>query len=252
MRTITNLLLLACAHPALAALSSPVIEPLALEKLPAGNEHFAAMCPAIFDDCGPESPLILWRKAHDNSLFYAVTPQFEVKKIRSVAGSFQQETSWSLAQYRHSNTDDAYQHDGLTKGGLTLFPAIYPVSKTQQAIALIHNWSSAYASGEREENYADFIVLEADGTWRTAFSNLPFSSAEKIKACFTERDFARHTHCHDEKWRTLKVTMQDTGAEYYTWSFTMKTFHWPSFTAKSDIRIDTWSYSKVPFADQAG
>ncbi|WP_226574324.1 hypothetical protein [Mangrovibacter yixingensis] len=252
MKKIMSLLLLTASIPAFATSLATEVEPLALEKLPASSEHFAAICPGLLEDCGPESPLIVWRQAQAQDLFYAVTPQLEVKKIRSVPGGYQQEASWALAQYRHSNADDAYQHDGLTKGGLTLFPAIYQVSKTQRAIALIHSWSSAYDSGEREENYADFIVLEADGTWRTAFRNIPFSSTETIKACFTERDFARNTHCNDEKWRTLKVTIQDTGAEYYTWSFTMKTFHWPSFTAKSDIKIDTWSYNKVPFADQAG
>ncbi|HFH0417345.1 TPA: hypothetical protein ACGHO4_004832, partial [Salmonella enterica subsp. diarizonae serovar 61:i:z] len=73
-----------------------------------------------------------------------------------------------------------------------------PLSKVKLAVALVSKWSTNYSGGGREEEYANFMMINDDGTYQPAFKNILFSSKEMIKACFTEDDYAKQSHCHDE------------------------------------------------------
>lgn len=54
--------------------------------------------------------------------------------------------------------------------------------------------STAYSGGGRQENYADFLLLDDDGSYNVAFKDIPFSSSEMIRACFSAEEYARKLH----------------------------------------------------------
>lgn len=91
--------------------------------------------------------------------------------------------SWDFT--KEANNEDV-PDDELTKSDVYIYPALYPLSKVKTAVALVSKWSTTYSGGGREEEYANFIMINDDGTYQPAFKNIPFSSREMIKACFTE------------------------------------------------------------------
>nr|WP_250850320.1 hypothetical protein [Escherichia coli] len=40
--------------------------------------------------------------------------------------------------------------------------------------------------------FADFIMLNEDGTYKTAFSDIPFYSKEQVRACFSDSDYNKN------------------------------------------------------------
>lgn len=75
-------------------------------------------------------------------------------------------------------------------------------------------------------------MLNDYNSYKVAFSDIPFSSKESIKACFKEDDYNKKSHCDDENWSVLSIKYQDTGKEYYEWEFVTKYYSWPAFEDK--------------------
>ncbi|WP_222942963.1 hypothetical protein [Xenorhabdus sp. PB62.4] len=121
------------------------------------------------------------------------------------------------------------------------------MSKTKQAVALVSKWGTAYAGGGREKEYADFMMINNDGSYEAAFKNIHFSSREMIMACFSEDDYAKNLHCHDEGWSILNLKFIDDGKEYYSYKFITKSYGWPSFTDESSINVETNENIAYPF-----
>ncbi|KDT12614.1 hypothetical protein AB84_4852 [Escherichia coli 2-052-05_S3_C1] len=84
--------------------------------------------------------------------------------------------------------------------------------------------------------FADFIMLNEDGTYKTAFSDIPFYSKEQVRACFSDSDYNKKSHCYDESWSILNISIIDNGAEFYLWEFITKSYNWPSFVDKARIK----------------
>jgi len=40
---------------------------------------------------------------------------------------------------------------------------------------------------------------------------LNFSSSKMIRACFSEQEYKKSPHCHDETWMTLNIRFKDIG-----------------------------------------
>ncbi len=88
----------------------------------------------------------------------------------------------------------------------------------------------------RKWNFADFIMLNEDGTYKTAFSDIPFYSKEQVRACFSDSDYNKKSHCYDESWSVFNISIIDNGSEFYLWEFITKSYNWPSFVDKARIK----------------
>ncbi|EFU1598202.1 hypothetical protein HUO91_004495, partial [Salmonella enterica] len=122
--------------------------------------------------------------------------------------------------------------------------------KVKMAVALVSKWSTNYSGGGREEEYANFMMINDDGTYQPAFKNILFSSKEMIKACFTEDDYAKQSHCHDESWSILNLKINDESKDYYSWKFITKSYGWPAFTDKASTKVSINESVAYPFQSQ--
>ncbi len=125
---------------------------------------------------------------------------------------------------------DAEPHsDDLGPNGLKIFPALYPLNKNEYAIAVLNTWFTGYSGGGRFEENADFIELKPKGKYQVALKDINFSTSEMIRACFSEQDYKKSPHCHDEKWMTLNIRFKDIGQSYYLWQLNYKNYSWDAF-----------------------
>jgi len=235
----------------LAAEVPPSIRPLALTAVKSGSDQYNSLCAALKDRCNAGKETTLWKSKADANTVYLINSSPELMKIEKTGSTWRVKGTWDFSPYHHSHSDKNEGDDELSANGVTLYPALYPLSKSQQAVALVSQWSTGYSGGGREENYADFMQLNDDGSYNAAFKDILFSSREMIRACFSEQDYARKSHCHDESWRVLQLKILDQGKAYYAWEFITKSSDWPSFTDKSEITTTVSREVKVPFAERA-
>ncbi|EEI1036527.1 adenosylhomocysteinase [Salmonella enterica] len=97
---------------------------------------------------------------------------------------------------------------------------------------------------------ADFVVSVVGRDNVLAFKNILFSSKEMIKACFTEDDYAKQSHCHDESWSILNLKINDESKDYYSWKFITKSYSWPAFTDKASTKVSINESVAYPFQSQ--
>lgn len=241
--------LAAASASVLAAEVSPPIRPLPFTALKSGSDGYNSLCAALKNHCDAEKETTLWKSKADANTYYLINSSPELMKIEKTASTYSVKGRWDFSQYHHSHSEQNQSDDELSASGVTLYPALYPLSQTQLAVALVSQWSTAYSGGGREENYADFMQINDDGSYKAAFKDILFSSREMIRACFSEQDYARKSHCHDESWRVLQLKIADEGKTYYSWTFITQSSDWPSFTEKSAITTSVSREVKVPFAE---
>ncbi|EPC4818542.1 hypothetical protein Q1B72_001755 [Salmonella enterica] len=82
------------------------------------------------------------------------------------------------------------------------------------------------------------MMINDDGTYQPAFKNILFSSKEMIKACFTEDDYAKQSHCHDESWSILNLKINDESKDYYSWKFITKSVSVTNLKTKKESVYD--------------
>lgn len=58
-------------------------------------------------------------------------------KIEKVGSSRRVKEKWDLSQYHHRHRDRNVTDDELSASGVALYPALYPLSQTQYAVALV-------------------------------------------------------------------------------------------------------------------
>ncbi|MDP5240573.1 hypothetical protein Q9Q94_13595 [Uliginosibacterium sp. 31-16] len=103
------------------------------------------------------------------------------------------------------------------EGPRRIFPALYPVSPTQWAVALLSRRSEMYSGGGASFERADFIPL---GTDAALHAGIPFSCNKMIRACFSEADYRSGRPCHDEYSGRLSIRYQTRpGQADYRWQF---------------------------------
>ncbi|PVZ86647.1 hypothetical protein C9426_14590 [Serratia sp. S1B] len=229
--------------PGIASEKSNVIKPSALINIKNNSEQYNAICNGIKNICVNDTKV--WRNKDEKDIFYLTTPSLDFIKIRKNNNSYTQEMVWRLGEYHLDNPSEGDEE--LSDGGITIYPALYPLSKDKQAVALVHRWWTSYSGGGRDEEYADFVMINPDGSYKVAFTNIPFSSKTMIRACYSEEDYTKSAHCHDEDWRILSLKFIDTGKEYYSWKFINKSYSWPSFTEQSATKLKIDEYIEYPF-----
>ena len=241
MKKISILFLILASGPLMANDNVPVIKPIPLIALKKNSEQYAGVCHAVENRCTESAKV--WKEKGVGEGYYLTNSTPAIIKIRKVKNNYIKDGEWSFSQCR--GTD--HSSDGeLNREEISVFPALYPINKTEQAVALVSKWSTAYSGGGRVEEYADFLILNSNGSHQLAFKDIPFSSSEMIRACFSEEDYAKNSHCHDESWSILNLKIIDEGKSYYSWKFITRSYNWPSFTDKSSVTVETSEQVKTP------
>lgn len=227
---------------AVAGIAENTTKPVALIALKKDGEQYVSLCKTIKIDC--ENGVSIWKAKDTNDTFYLIAPQLQLVKVKKEGDGYSKAIVWSFSK---DNDDESNADDELTKSDVYIYPALYPLNKTKLAIALVSKWSTSYSGGGREEEYANFMVINDDGSYQLAFKNIPFSSQEMIRACFSAEDYARKSHCHDESWSILNLKITDEAKEFYSWKFITKSYSWPAFTDKKSTKVDVREVVAYPF-----
>ena len=176
------------------------------------------------------------------------TSHLQLIKLKRNGDTYSKIVSWDFSKEEAKN--ETSPDDDLIKSGLYIYPALYPLSKFKVAIALVSKWSAIYSGGGREEEYANFMMINDDGTYQPAFKDILFSSKEMIKTCFTENDYAKQLHCHDENWSMLNLKITDDFKDYYSWKFITKSYSWSAFTGNESTQVRVTEDVAYPFQSQ--
>lgn len=242
MKIISFLLLLVVSTSVMAIPPANAINPIAFVILKKEDEQYNGVCQSLEVKC--KSGTVVWKVKNSEDIFYLISKTLELIKVKKVGSKYVKDGQWGL---HINNNIEENSDDDLTKGDVYIYPALYPLNKEKQAIALVTKWSEIYSGGGREEEYADFVMLNSDGSYQIAFKHILFSSKEMIKACFTEEEYAKNAHCHDESWSILNIKFIDEYKTYYAWELTTKYFNWPAFTDKASISVKTSKTLLHPF-----
>lgn len=223
------------------------IKPVPFVGVKSERAEYSAICNSVKKYCGKNDQAKIWKEKSNPSEIFLTTSSRVLVRIKKVAGAgylFSQ--AWDLSNYAMKDSLDDDGED-LSDSGINIFPALYPLSKTQNAVALVQKWSTSYSGGGKEMDLADFIMLNEDGTYKTVFSKIPFYSKEQIRACFSDSDYAKKSHCSDENWSVLNISIIDNGAEFYSWEFITKSYDWPSFVDESKMKKSIDIKTLYPF-----
>ncbi len=227
---------------AVASINETTTKPVALIALKKDNSQYVDICKAVESYC--KDGTTIWKDKNSNKIFYLMPPQLQLIKLRKDTGAYSMLSTWDFS--KESKSESASDNESA-KENVYIYPALYPLSKTKMAVALVSKWSTSYSGGGREEEYADFMMINDDGSYQLAFKNILFSSSEMIRACFTEDDYAKKSHCHDENWSILNLKITDNSKEYYDWKFITKSYTWPAFTEKTSVKLNTVESNAYPF-----
>ena len=93
---------------------------------------------------------------------------------------------------------------------------------------MISESREAYSGGGATFETADFVGLDAART--VLYGAVPFSCSKLVRACFTERDYQRSPHCHDEYAGSLTIRHTDGPGR---WTFVWRETDWESNVPKS-------------------
>lgn len=223
------------------------IKPVPFVSVKTESVVYSAICNSVKKYCGENEQAKIWKEKNNPSEIFLTTSSRVLVKIKNDASAgYLVSQVWDFSKYAMKDGFDDNGED-LSDGGINIFPALYPLSKTQNAVALVQKWSASYSGGGKEMDLADFIMLNEDGTYKTVFSKIPFYSKEQIRACFTDSDYAKKSHCSDESWSILNISIIDNGAEFYSWEFITKSYDWPSFVDQSQMKKNIDKKTLYPF-----
>ncbi|AFJ46278.1 hypothetical protein [Shimwellia blattae] len=221
------------------------IKPVPFVGVKSESAEYSAICNYVKKYCGKNNHDKIWKKKNNPDEIFIVTSSRILVRIKSGAG-YSVSQVWDFSDYTMKDSLDDDGED-LSDSGINIFPALYPLSETKNAVALVQKWSTSYSGGGKEMDLADFIMLNEDGTYKTVFSKIPFYSRERIKACFSDSDYAKKLHCYDESWSILDISIIDNGSEFYSWELITTSYNWPAFVDKSKMKKDIDKKLLYPF-----
>lgn len=241
---IKNIIAIALLFPSYVFASD--IKPVPFVGVKSESAEYSAICNSVKKYCSKNDQTKIWKeKNNPNEIFLTTSSRFFVRIKKDSGAGYLVSQTWDFSNYAMKDSLD--DGEDLSDGGINIFPALYPLSKTQNAVALVQKWSTSYSGGGKEMDLADFIMLNEDGTYKTVFSKIPFYSKEQIRACFSDSDYAKKSHCSDETWSVLNISIIDNGSEFYSWEFITKSYDWPSFVDKSQMKKSIDKKTLYPF-----
>lgn len=222
------------------------IKPVAFLGVKSGSSDYTTICNALEKYCNADNTTTIWKIKNKPAELYLITQLLNFVKVKRENDDYSVVQVWNFSHYPQN--EEVFDDVGdLSMSEIEIFPALYPLSKTKNAIALVSHWGASYSGGFRTEDFANFIMLNDDGTYMTAFSDVPFYSRKMIRACFSEDEYSENAHCHDESWSVLNIAMEDKGSEFYSWQFINKSYVWPAFVDKSKMTMSVNRETVDPF-----
>jgi hypothetical protein len=242
--TVTLLSLFFYAFP-VAVIAAPLITPLI--KIGDTTIVHNKICQHLNVFCNDDNGYTVYKLKGSDSDFYLINKSHNLIEVNVVDENYKKVNQWNFGDYHHSNESIDNSDDILSRVGYEIYPAIYPIGKNDKAIALVYKWFTGYAGGGRENDYADFLTIEKNGKFNVAFQNILFYQSEIMRACFTDSDYKKHSHCQDESWSILNIHIIDDGEQYYKWKLLTKSYDWPSFEDKEKTKVEINSETVIPF-----
>ncbi len=227
------------------------IKAIAMKKIKLPVLELQKICSSIKIQCSGqyEHDIGLWQlKNSQNQQYYLIDDRPQIVKLNKVGQSYIMLDRWDFQNYQHHNT--VPYEDDLANNGLTIYPAFYPVNAKDKSIAIVNNWFTGYSGGGASEQNADFVVLKPKGKYQVALTDIPFSFSRMIRACFSEQDYKRSSHCHDEEWRVMSIRFKDIGQPYYQWTLNYSYYKWDAFKPESSTRVEKNSSVVIPFSQK--
>lgn len=222
------------------------IKPVAFVGIKSESSDYNTICNALKKYCSADNKTTIWKIKNNPTEFYLITQSLNFVKVKRENSHYSMVQVWDFSHYPQ-NTEVFDEINDWVMGEITIFPALYPLSKTKNAIALVSHWGAYYSGGLKKEDFANFVMLNDDGSYITLFSDIPFYSRKMLKACFSADEYSENAHCHDESWRILNIAMKDKGSEFYSWQLINKSFVWPALVDKSKITINVSKETIYPF-----
>ncbi|QIM63613.1 hypothetical protein A1D29_10095 [Pasteurellaceae bacterium Orientalotternb1] len=210
-----------------------------LKEMSLSSTELADICKRL-PKCNPNSGQLFKRKSPEEYYFIDDTPQLA---LLTKADTYQLKQRWDFADYVH----DSQITRAASDSRLYIHPVLYPLSKEQWAIALIKGASDWFSGGAGTEEKADFIQLNADGSYQVALKDIPFYYDLIVKACFREDETKNSPHCQDEETQILKIAYQDIGKPYYQWKMTYIFTDWSAHMPESEAIVERKTELVVPF-----
>ena len=139
---------------------------------------------------------------------------------------------------------DLVPQDEVAVGGQThgtLYPALYPLAADKVAVAVLAEENNYFSGGGSRYQVADFYTLPPPDTAPAPvgeYRNMPFFMDELYRACFSEQDYARSPHCHEENSGILRLSISapDGRQQPYRWHLRWEEKYWPGAVPKSQQR----------------
>lgn len=128
---------------------------------------------------GEKLALYSTEQDHDVNLYVISASRRQLARVRDLGdGHYHVEQMWNAAHYFSSTLKPA-QVDDFIDGGVSIYPALYPIAPGRQAIAIVQYYFTVYIRGGADFYLADFVELR-DDTARLdeslrLFSDVPFS-----------------------------------------------------------------------------
>lgn len=140
----------------------------------------------------------------------------------------EQKSWWEFINIWRIDYPENTYSDGQDWG---IYPALYPISDYQDAIALTYRVNESYSGGGVGLDFAKIIPLEISESVLDAsqaiIKAMPFSCSKSIRSCFSEEEYNKfgdinnESRCHDESsgYLTLK-TQHSSSNNNYQWRLT--------------------------------
>lgn len=201
-----------------------VLQPAPATRVTAAQ--LASLCAALATPCEPEQTKAYVARGQGDGPMWLIDASRPMLVVLDPADPLRgsRATVWDFAEQPHTHPPSA---DGGKAPPFEIHPALYPVGERGLAIALVSEVREMYSGGGASFRTADFIVLDATRT--VAYGAVPFSCSKMVRACFSERDYARG-HCHDESSGALTIRYPDGEGR---WTFQWRETEWPAFKPKS-------------------
>lgn len=127
---------------AVAGITDITIKPVALTALKKNSTQYVDICKAVDDSC--KDGASIWKEKNSNNIFYLTTSHLQLMKLKKDGDLYSKIVSWDFT--KEAKNEDATD-DELTKSDVYIYPALYPLSKVEMAVALVSKWSTTYSGG---------------------------------------------------------------------------------------------------------
>ena len=220
---------------------TPVAKPEAVDRQ--WKQHVCALLP---QPCDTESLKLFTHKDSTREMYFVVsdTP-LAMSDVEYSNKQWTLKNIWNLSGYKHSAEQKKMSE---TETHLTIAPALYPAGPNKWSIAVVYTTNEIYSGGGSELSTADFVVIDGFNmaVAKPIHAPIPFSCSKMVRACFTEKEYAKSSHCHDESEGTLSIVYNagTNPSALYPRKYIWRQTQWLAHSKREQTKTTT-----VPFTD---